>query len=159
MHREAAEVGDATSPVRDLEPHRARALAVDLDHEAAELPRLGERALDLGSDAVAVADPDGGEERLDLVVGEELDEEVEIRELGAPDLDVQGACAAAGCHRREGRSIPEPSATPSRTSASPATAAMVSGSSRNTIPSTSAIPGSRYVTSAVFVEPWCSSMT
>ena len=42
-------------PVRDLELHRPGALAVDLDHEAAEVLGLGERALDRGPDAVAVA--------------------------------------------------------------------------------------------------------
>src|SRR5919197_1480043 len=40
MHRERAEVGDPASAVRDLEAHQARALPVELDHEAAELLRL-----------------------------------------------------------------------------------------------------------------------
>src|SRR5215211_1070655 len=155
----AAEVRDSAAPVCHLEAHRTGALAVDLDHEPPEILELGERALDLGSNAVGVAHANGRQERLDFLMREQLDQEIEVRELGASNLDAQGACAAAGWRRREGLSIPEPSATPSRTSASPATAAIVSGSSRKTTPSTSAIPGSRYVTRAAFVEPCVPSST
>jgi hypothetical protein len=47
VHGEPAEIGDPAASVRDLEAQRSRPLAVHLDHEAAELLRLGLRPLDL----------------------------------------------------------------------------------------------------------------
>ena len=61
-----------------LEAHRARALAVGLDDEDAERLGLGLGALDLREDLVASLRAHGGEERLDVLVRDELDEEVDV---------------------------------------------------------------------------------
>src|SRR5581483_10345770 len=51
---EALDPRDPVPLVRDVKAERARRLAVDLDHEAAERLRLGERPLDLLDDLPAV---------------------------------------------------------------------------------------------------------
>ena len=132
MDREPAEPRDPAAPVADLERHRACAQAVDLDHEEAVFLRLALRALDQPQHAVAVALAARRQERLDLVVVEELDEEVDVVGRRPPN---QGAdsTAAAVC-RRSGRQTPEPSATPPRISASPASIVARSGSSRIVAP-------------------------
>ena len=84
---EAAEVGDAASRVRALEAHRAGSLAVDLDDEDAEGLGLGLRALDLGEERRRDLRADGREERLDVLVGDELDEEVDVVRARSPDGD------------------------------------------------------------------------
>ena len=59
-----AEIGDPAASVRDLETHHPGgaplALLADLDHEAAEVLRLGLRPLDLGEQARAAARADDG---------------------------------------------------------------------------------------------------
>ena len=61
-----------------LEPHRPGALAVDLDDEDAERLGLGLRALDLGDELLASLRAHRGEERLDVLVRDELDEELDV---------------------------------------------------------------------------------
>src|SRR5205085_11787263 len=104
-------------------------------------PRLGRRALDFLQQLLGRPRPPGAQERLDVVVVRELDEEVEVARLGSPDR------RRAGHGRRLARrTAPVPSATPPSTSASPATAAPVTGSPRNKAPYPRASAGTRYVT-------------
>ena len=130
VDREPAELSDATAAVRGLELHRPRGLAVRLDHEQPVVGRLSLRALDLREDGVVIHRPQGGEVRLHLLVGQELDEEIGVRGLGA--AQPHGAGSTAG--RRSGRQAPEPSATPARISTRPASAGARNGSSRISAP-------------------------
>ena len=130
VDREAAEVRDAASPVRALEAHRAGPFSVDLDDEDAECVRLRLRALDLRAHGVRVLRPDGGEKRLHVLVCEELDEEAHVVRSRAPDRDQAGS----SCARVRSSCAPDASATPARMSARPASAAALTGSSRNAAP-------------------------
>src|SRR5438876_429199 len=115
---ERPHAGRGSPARRSVEAHRARALAVDLDHEAPEVPGLGRRALDLGEDRLAVAGADRAEERLHVLVRGQPDEEVGVGSLGPADPDlVRHARAAA----RRPRSPPAPSATPARIRSAPRT--------------------------------------
>ena len=87
MDREAAEVGDPAPRVAALEPHGACTLAVDLDDEEPERFRLGLGALDLREDLVGALRPHRGQERLDLVVRHQVDEEVGVVRPRPPDRD------------------------------------------------------------------------
>ena len=119
-------------------PARSPSTSIDED---AERVRLGLRALDLREDLVALLRAHRGEERLDVLVGHELDEEVGVvrpshaesrrsrRFLLHPRADEPLA-------RREQR-------RPTRISASPPSAAAVTGSSSRTAPYTTAKPGMR----------------
>ena len=120
MDGEAAEVRDPAADVRALEAHRPGALAVDLDQEDAERVRVGLRARDLREDLVATLRSHGGEERLDVLVRHELDEEVGVVRARAPDRHLH---AGSSCARTPKSRCPEASATPSRISASPASSA------------------------------------
>jgi hypothetical protein len=91
MDREPAEVGDSAPLVRAREAHRSRALAVDLDDEEAERGRVRIGSRDLGPDLLVTLGPDGREEGLDVGVGDELDEEVDVVVSGAADRDVHAA--------------------------------------------------------------------
>src|SRR5581483_1936751 len=128
VHRQAAEPGDPGALVADLERHRPGRPAVELDDEQAVLLGLALRALDRGEDAVAVALAPRRQVRLDLLVVQELDEEVDVARLCPPQP--QGTGSTAGSRRRTGRHAPEPSATPPRISASPPSIVARSGSSR-----------------------------
>src|SRR5207248_1884545 len=151
MDREAAEARDPAAAVLDVELHapgEAPPVAVcDLDHEAAEVLRLGKRALDLRGDRLVVARAASGEERLDVVVVRELDEEVDV--LGPRPPDAQAHRPGSTAARGAGRRSPEPTATPSRISARPPASAAVTGSPRKSAPERSAVGGRGSVTSDV----------
>ena len=112
-------------PIATLEPHRAGRTAVDLDHEQSERLRLALGALDRGEIPSRSFALIAGEIRLDLLVGEELDEEVGVLDRRSPQLHVS---TAAG--RLIGRHTPDPSATPPRIRPSPPSMVGRSGSSR-----------------------------
>src|SRR5512132_817611 len=140
---EAAEVGDPVALVREVEAHRAGAapLAVflDLDHEAADLLRLGERALDLIAHICGFARAPDAEERLDVVVGGELSQEVDVVEGRSaepePVTEDDVAHGDAGTGARRGSLIrPDPSAVPVRIRTSPAIADIVTVSPSSTAP-------------------------
>ena len=105
-------------PPRLENAHDAGPLAVGLDHEHAEHVRLLLGALDVGEDALAVARPRGGEERLHVLVLGEGDEEVEIVRPRAADGDAHSTSSAV-FGRRHATTSPDPSATPRRISAEP----------------------------------------
>ena len=134
MNGKAAEIRDAIPAAPAREAHRARTLAVDLDHEQAEELRLRRGALDVGEDAVTVVRPRRGEIRLDLLMGDELDDEVEVVGVRAPDVDRQTGSSSGLARRAEDNTRPDPSATPSRIKPRPASIATVTGSERNTAP-------------------------
>src|SRR5262249_38944813 len=100
VHRETTEVCDAVALVREVERHRAGAppvaVLLDLDHEAAGLLGLGERALDLLAHGVRVTCAPAAEERFDVVVTRELGEEVGVTEPRAAEPE---AVAAELAHR------------------------------------------------------------
>ena len=87
----------------------------------------GLRALDLCEQPVAVARTDHGHVRVDVFVGHQVEQEVDVARLGPTDRDVHGEGAATGA-RRAKRTAPEPSATPPRIRAIPASSSQVSGS-------------------------------
>jgi hypothetical protein len=95
VHGEAAEAGDAAPDVRALETHRAGALAVDLDEEEPEPFRVTLGALDLRDDLVASLRARRSEERLDVLVRDELDEEVGVVGARTSDGDVQTVLSCA----------------------------------------------------------------
>src|SRR5439155_7418586 len=134
MHRERAQVGDPAAPVCDLEAHQARRLAVDLDHEAAELVGLAAGALDLGLQTFAVARPDDGQVRLDIVMRHQLEQEVDVARLGPAKRDLAHGDGAATGSRRVKPTAPDPSATPPRISTMPASSSQVSGSPSSRTP-------------------------
>ena len=123
-----------------LEAHRPRALAVDLDHEDAECVGLGLRALDLREDLLAILRPHGGEERLDVLVRHELDEEVDVVSARPPDRHPH---AGVSCTRTPNKRCPEASAAPTAMSANPTSIAVVTGSSSRSAPYTTAKAGMR----------------
>jgi len=125
MDGEIAQVGDPRAPVGELETHRAgrtpSSVLLDLGDEPPELLRLARRPLDLLQHALAVAGPRAGEIGLDLLVGRQLDQEVDVLGLGAaqPNRAAHGAGVAGAGSRRGSRNAPDPSATPPRISAMP----------------------------------------
>ncbi len=140
VHGETAEGGDSAAAIRALEAHRARALAVDLDHEDAV--RLGLRlpAHDLLEDLVAPLRPHGCEERLDVLVAHELDEEVDVVRCRPANRDRHVADSGT---RTPKKRWPDASAAPTAMSANPASIAAVTGSSSRTAPYTTANAGMR----------------
>src|SRR5262249_51922797 len=132
MDGEPFEMRYARTAIRELEPHRAGTLAVVLDHEPAEVVWLAPRALHVGLDGSTVLRGDRADERLDVGVQGELEEEVHVLAAGAADGHGHGACVSGA--RRGSRARPEPSETPSRIRTSPASSAVVSGSSSSTTP-------------------------
>ena len=124
LDREAAEPRDPAPRVGLLEADRARRRPVHLDHEAAERRGLGVGALELREQHVAIGGAHRREERRDLVVRHERDEEVQISRNGSPEAHL-GHCSF---------NLPEPIATPARISTSPASVATVIGSSSSTAP-------------------------
>ena len=131
---------DAAPAVADLESERPRraplATFFDLDQEAAELLRLRKRAVDLVQEISATAGRRSGEKRLDLLVRQQLDEEVDILPLRAaqPDAVTLDHGAVLRAARRRMMTLPEPSATPDRIRASAASAVQRSGSPRIVAP-------------------------
>src|SRR5262249_43912924 len=90
VNRKPTEVRDPAADVRALEPHGPGALAVDLDDEDTESVRFGLGTFDLGADLVLAVRADCREERLDLVVGHEADEEVDVVLAGTTEGDGHG---------------------------------------------------------------------
>src|SRR5437764_2901871 len=145
VHRERPEVRDPAALVGDLQAHQACRFSIQLDHEAAELLRLSLRALDLFQQTRAVARANRGQVRLDVLVGHELEQEVDVSRLGAPDRDVHGDGAATGS-RRGNLTAPDPSATPPRINVIPASSCQVSGSPSSSTPYISPVIVNRHVT-------------
>src|SRR5690242_19271742 len=133
VHRQRAEVRDSAAAVADLEAHQAGGLAVDLDHEAAELPGLGLRPFDLGGEPFAVARPPHGKVLHDVVLVHQLEQEIEVLRPGPPDGDAHGLGAATGS-RFGSRTAPEPNATPPWINTIPASSCQVSGSPSRATP-------------------------
>src|SRR3954468_17203967 len=150
LDRQTFEPRDLRAAVCDLEAHRPRSLAVRLDHEPAEILRLGVGALDLAEQALAIESRTTAEERLDIIVVDEPVEKVEVVRACPADRD-HGA-SATGTRRRRRRE-PVPSATPARMSRSPPIADGAMCSSRNTAPYPSASAGTRYVTRTAYEAP------
>lgn len=140
MDGEAAEIGDAASAIRPLEAHRPRALGVDLDDENAERLGIRLRLCDLGEDLVATLRTHGCEERLDVRVRDELDEEVRVVRPCATDRYVH---AADSCTRVPKKRWPDASAAPTTMRPNPASIAAVTASSRKTAPYATANTGMR----------------
>ena len=132
MDGEAAQLRDAAALVRDGEAHDACASAVELDDEASEVLRLALGALDLLEQLVARRGSSRGEERVDIVVARQRDEELDVVGSSAPDRHVHGRAGSTASGGALGRSSPEPSATPARISTRPTTIhAVISSSSSN----------------------------
>jgi hypothetical protein len=87
MDGQPAKRRDAAALVLDAEAHDPCALAVDLDHEAAELLRLTLRPFDLREQLLARRRPPRGEIWVHLVVRRQLDEEVDVVGCRPPDRD------------------------------------------------------------------------
>jgi len=144
MDREVSEVGDPRAPVGELEAHRAGAapLAVILylDDETTELVGLRLGALDLLQQPVELARARAREVGLDVLVGRQLDEEVDVIRSGPAQPqsvtldDAQGEGVAAAGSRRGIRTAPEPNATPPRISAMPTSSSTVKGSPSSVTP-------------------------
>src|SRR5581483_10066978 len=124
VNSEPLEERDAAAPVADLETERARrlpaAVLLYLDQEAAELLGMRQRAVDLVQQVGAVTRSRPGQKRRHLFVRQQLDEKVDVLPLRAA--------------RRRMTTVPEPSATPARINASPASADQRSGSPRIVAP-------------------------
>jgi hypothetical protein len=88
-------VSDSGTAVLHLEAHHARTSTVHLDHKAPVRRGIPSRPFDLGRDRVVVASRAPAEERLNVFMVQELDEEVEIVQTGPPYGD-HHRCA----HRR-----------------------------------------------------------
>ena len=135
MHGETLQPRDPVRLVDDVEAESPRALAVDLDDEAAELLRLALRARHLLGQRRTVELGPGAEERTDVLAGDELREEVDVVGPGAPDGDAAHASEASDRRRRrDGRSAPVPSPTPRSTSTRPPIAMPAIGSPRKIAP-------------------------
>src|SRR5204863_8930684 len=122
--------------VGELEAHRAGAtpltVFLDLDDEASELVRLRLGALDLLQQPVALARARAREVGLDVLMGRQLDEEVDVVRSGpaqSHSVTLDDAQGVAGAGSRRGiRTAPEPNATPPRISAMPTSSSTVRGS-------------------------------
>ena len=112
----------------------------DLDHEDAERIGLRLRARDLLEDLVATLRAHGCEERLDVLVRHELDEEVDVVRRRAANRDRH---AADSCTRTPKKRWPDASAAPTAMSANPTSIAAVTDSSSSTAPYTTANAGIR----------------
>src|SRR6266511_107076 len=141
VNGEAPEVRDPAAAVEDVEAQHTRAVPapslLDLDHKTPAVFRLSARPLDLVEQRIAVARANGGQVGIDVVVGRELEQEVDIvrscpaqAEAVARDRLAHGAVATAA-PRRGMRSTPEPKAVPVRISASPTIAETVIASPRS----------------------------
>ena len=129
MHGEPAHVRDPAAAVAELPAHRAGGLAVELDdEETAALRLLG----DLLGDPVPVVGAGSGEEGAHVLVGVELDQELEVALAGGADRDGHGRTGTAV--PRRSLTAPDASATPPRISARPPSVASVSSSSRISAP-------------------------
>src|SRR5207302_996420 len=117
VHSEALEVRNPRTAVRELEAEPAGTLPIDLDHEPAVVVRLALRARHFLGDSVRVLGRDRAEERLYVLVGDQLDEEIDVVRARAADRDRHGVWAAGT--RRGRRRSPDPSPMPSRISAIP----------------------------------------
>src|SRR5919202_5404943 len=131
MDRDPLEVGDPVTDARRLEPHRTGPrplpVPVDLDDEATELARVRGGPVDLRRDRLGVPRRDRAEERLDVLVRRERDEERDVVCARPPDPNgAHGVGLAGSGSRRRIRTSPEPRATPPRINASPRTALAVS---------------------------------
>ena len=115
-----------------LEVHRPGRLAGHVDHEQAVDVGLALRPLDEACDAFGVAWAHGREVRLHLLVGEQLDQEIDVVFARATDRDAHPGTVTAA--RRRSRRTPEASATPSRIRARPASTDNETGSSSNRAP-------------------------
>ena len=87
VHRKPLEVGDPGAPVRGLEAHHARTLAVDLDHEAPICGRIGSRTLELRLERLTIATGSTAEEGLDVCMVDEVEQEAEVVGTGPSDRD------------------------------------------------------------------------
>ena len=134
MDREAAERGDPAPLVLEPKAHHAGPLAFELDDEAAVTVRLRRRVLDLLEDLFRRRRAAGSQVRIDVVVGRQLDEEVDVVGPRPPDRDVHGRAGSTASAVRAGRRRPEPSATPLRISSSPAIIQPVTSSSSRNAP-------------------------
>src|SRR5260221_12275628 len=124
---------DLAPLVQQMDPHRAGALAVALDHEATERFRLALGLRDLLEQHRALGHRARTEERPHIVVGEQLEQEVRVVGARAPDRDAAHASEASAPRRRT-RSRPVPRATPPRMSARPPSAAAPNRSPRKMEP-------------------------
>src|SRR4029079_1539116 len=143
MHGESAEARDAAPRVRPLEPHRACPLSVHLDQEEPERVRFVLRALDLCADLGVSIRANGREERLDVLVCDELDQEGHVVGAGASDGH---AHAVASCTRTPKKRCPDARTAPATMNANPAIMAAVTGSSRRSAPDATATGGRRGAT-------------
>src|SRR5262249_53086833 len=94
VDRETATLGDLAGATGAVEPQSPGRRPVDLDDELPGLPRLLLRALDRGDDPLAVLRADRREVRLDVLVGEKVDQEVGVLERRAAELHVSIAAVA-----------------------------------------------------------------
>src|ERR687897_644824 len=140
---DAAELRDPATSILLREAHHARALAVDLDHEPPVLVGLALRALDLFEDLLPCRRATGREERVDVVVRRQLDEEVDVVGPGTPDRDTHVRAGSTASGARAGRSTPEPSAAPAAAASQPGSSlgawAIPNGSSTMLAPTVVAI--------------------
>ena len=88
---EAAAVDDAHPLARDVVARRTRRLAVDLGDEPAERLRLALRPVDVGEHVLERAAARAAEERLRVLARDELEQELGVRAVGAPELDGHAA--------------------------------------------------------------------
>ena len=84
MHGEPAEIGDAMQVASLLEPHHTGALAVHLDDQTAVPLRLAFGTLDLGPNALVIECAAAAEERLRVVIRQQLDQPVDVVRPRAP---------------------------------------------------------------------------
>ena len=91
VDREPLEPRDPAPLVRDVEAEHPGRLSVQLDHEAPEALRLGERALDLLDHLLAGRGRVRAEELPHVVVREQLEQEICVSRLRAPQLERHAA--------------------------------------------------------------------
>src|SRR5262249_57578474 len=153
MDRQVAEVRDPGAAVRELEAERPGGpplpVVLDLDHEAPELAGLALRPVDLLQHRGTIAWSHRGQIGLDVLVGRQLEQEVDVGRLRTPKSEAvapnsQGAGVAGAAARRGRRTAPDPSATPPRISTIPASSSPVTASPTNTAPYNTAATASTY---------------
>ena len=134
MHREPLDPRDPAALVAEWNPiPPARSPSSSITKRPNDSGSCCDRSISASSD-VAVEAADRAEERADVVVGQELDEEVDVVRPRAPDRDAAHVSGASARTRRFGRSAPVPSPTPSRTSTRPPIAIPAIGSPRKIAP-------------------------
>src|SRR5262249_56848280 len=87
VHRQPADARDAVRVADELELHRPRALAVELDDHRPGQLRLLERTLDLHAHGLAIAERLAGEEGLRLLPVQQVDDPVDVVEARAAKPD------------------------------------------------------------------------